>query len=185
MAREFRLRPGLADRSRKRRQRRNNWRAHTELCTARIPVDCLADLEGGLANVLRELDFREVRTLKRYIGDSQGKYMDLPIMAKHLPQDCCAFQSSGLKRIPDVLKEDGLFGVERACLPEDCAICGTFLTDFATESDFSRLLRPSTDGWELPIMSLLGTRKLKESIKRECCLCGMKSEQWRKGLTNR
>ena len=76
--------------------------------TERLVVDCLADFEGGLASVLRELDFREVQTLKRYVGDSRGKYGDLLVMAKNLPQDCCAFQSSGLKRIPHVLQEDGL-----------------------------------------------------------------------------
>ncbi len=76
--------------------------------TERLVVDCLADLEGGLANVLRELDFREVQTLRRYVGDSRGKYGDLLVMAKNLPQDCCVFQSSGLKRIPHGLQEDGL-----------------------------------------------------------------------------
>lgn len=76
--------------------------------TERLVVDCLADLEGGLADVLRNLDFREIQTLKRYVGDSRGKYRDLLVMAKNLPQDCGAFQSSGLKRLPDVLEEDGL-----------------------------------------------------------------------------
>src|SRR5208337_1317946 len=74
--------------------------------TERLVVDCLADLEGGLANVLRELDFREVQTLRRYVGDSRDKYRDLIVMAKNLPQDRGAFQSSRLKRIPDVHKED-------------------------------------------------------------------------------
>ena len=36
-----------------------------------------------------------------------------------------------------------------------------------------------------PLRFLLRESKLKEAIKRECCLCGMKSEQRRKGLTNR
>jgi L-amino acid N-acyltransferase YncA len=76
--------------------------------TERLVVDCLADLEGGLANVLRDLDFREVQTLRRYVGDSRGKYRDLLVMAKNLPQDRGAFQSSKLKRIPDVLQEGGL-----------------------------------------------------------------------------
>jgi L-amino acid N-acyltransferase YncA len=76
--------------------------------TERLVVDFLADLEADLANVLRELDFREVQTLRRYVGDSRGKYRDLLVMAKNLPQDCCAFQSFRLKRIPDILKEDGL-----------------------------------------------------------------------------
>ena len=96
--------------------------------TERLVVDCLADLEGGLANVLRELDFREVQTLRRYVGDSRDKYRDLIVMAKNLPQDRGAFQSSRLKRIPDVHKEDELnyVGVERACLPEDYSTCGSF-----------------------------------------------------------
>lgn len=96
--------------------------------TERLVVDCLADSEGGLTNVLKNLDFREVQTLKRYVGDSRGKYGDLLIMAKNLPQDCYAFQSPGLKKIPDVLKEDelGYVGVGGACLLEDFAICGPF-----------------------------------------------------------
>jgi len=73
----------------------------------RLVVDCLADLEGGLANVLRELGFREVQTLRRYVGDSRGKYRDLLVMAKNMPQDSCAFRSSGLKGIPDVPKGNG------------------------------------------------------------------------------
>lgn len=58
--------------------------------TERLVVDCLGDLEGGLAKVLRELDFREVQPFKRYVGDSRGKYRDLLVMAKNFPQDCFA-----------------------------------------------------------------------------------------------
>src|SRR5208283_3332780 len=96
--------------------------------TERLVVDCLADLEGGLANVLRELDFREVQTLRRYVGDSRGKYRDLLVMAKNLPKDSGAFKSSGLKGIPDVPKGNGrsYLGAERACLLEDFAILGPF-----------------------------------------------------------
>jgi hypothetical protein len=76
--------------------------------TERLVVDCLTDSEGGLASALRELDFRELQTLKRYVGNSRGKYKDLLVMAKNQPQDCGAFQTTGLKRIPDFHKEDEL-----------------------------------------------------------------------------
>lgn len=98
--------------------------------TEKLVFDCLSDFEGGLDNALRTLDFREVRTLKRYVGGSRSKYRDLLVMAKNQTLDCDAFQSYGLMRIPGIRiklqKKTGYVDVEGACLPEDIAICGSF-----------------------------------------------------------
>ena len=70
-----------------------------------VVADCVADLEGSFAHVSRELGFRNVQTLKRYVRASQGKFRDLLVMTKNLRKHHCAFQPSRLKRILGVPKK--------------------------------------------------------------------------------